>query len=92
MVVIKDNKVILKNDYFHELLKNKGMTITGLSRIMGVNPSTIYRMMNQETEVSSNVIAKMMAAFGLKEADFGELFIFKSTLLKSNDDDKEVIK
>lgn len=84
MVTAKDNKVILKNDYFHELLKSRGMTITGLSRVMDVNTSTIYRMLNQETEVSSNVIAKMMAAFNLSEADFGKLFIFKSTLLKSN--------
>lgn len=84
MVTAKDDKVLLKKEYFHELLESKGMTITGLSRVMDVNPSTIYRMLNQETEASSNVIAKMMTAFNLSEADFGKLFIFKSTLLKSN--------
>lgn len=85
VITAKDNKVILKNDYFHELLKDKGMTITGLSRVMNVNPSTIYRMLNQETETSGNVIARMMAAFDLGEADFSKLFIFKSTLLKGNE-------
>lgn len=82
------NRVLLKKDNFYKILKERGMSVTGLSRVMGVNTSTIYRMLNQEGETSSAVIARMMDAFGMSEQDFGKLFIFSTSLLKSNSDEK----
>ncbi|KAF0444179.1 helix-turn-helix domain-containing protein [Pediococcus pentosaceus] len=84
MINPNKNKIILKRDSFYKLLEKKGMSVVGLAHVMDVNPSTIYRMLNQEGETKSTMIAKMMAAFGLKENEFDVLFIFKSSLLKNN--------
>ncbi|MGF7436809.1 helix-turn-helix domain-containing protein [Lentilactobacillus senioris] len=84
----EDGKLLLKVDNFNKLLEDQNLTVYGLSKIMNVTPSTIYRLINGDLKggATSNTVGKMLKAFGLTEDDFPQLFIFESSLPKGNEE------
>lgn len=77
-------KITLNKAAFTEYLSKSDLSIHKLASLMRVEPSTLYRALNDNSAMSSATMAKMMDALGLEGGDFATLFIFKPVLHKSN--------
>jgi len=77
-------KTVLKKTVLEKLMKERGYDERSLSKVMGVAPSTVYRILKDERGVGGEIIPKLLKAFNLTEDDFGMLFIFQESLPYDN--------
>ena len=77
-------KTVLKKESLSELMANSNHDVYSLAKVMNVSPSTIYRIINGDRGVGSDMIAKLLKAFDLSEKDFDKLFIFIEELPNGN--------
>lgn len=87
-------KTVLKKESLSDLMKQSNHDVYSLAKVMSVSPSTIYRIINGDRGVGSDMIAKLLKAFDLSEKDFDKFFIFTGTLPNDNGDNskqKEVV-
>ena len=87
-------KTVLKKESLSELMTKSNHDVYSLAKVMSVSPSTIYRIINGDRGVGSDMIAKLLKAFDLSEKDFDKLFIFTGMLPNDNGNDskqKEVV-
>ena len=87
-------KTVLKKESLSDLMVKSHHDVYSLAKVMSVSPSTIYRIINGDRGVGSDMIAKLLKAFDLSEKDFDKLFIFTGTLPNDNSDNskqKEVV-
>lgn len=82
---------VLNRDMFDSLMEDQHMKVYQLADAMGVTPSTVYRIMNGDTRVSSYSMAKMVKAFGLDDMGMTKLFPIAPVLHGSNEQ-KEAAK
>ena len=74
-------KTLLNKQAMERLMESKNYS---LAKRMNVAPSTIYRILNGDRGVGSDLIAKLLRAFDLSEKDFDKLFIFSEVLPNVN--------
>ncbi|EOH95276.1 helix-turn-helix domain-containing protein [Enterococcus pallens] len=68
-------KIVLNKRALKHMMKQNGDDVYSLASRMAVAPSTVYRILNGERGVGSQLIAKLLWAFDLSEKDFDKLFI-----------------
>ncbi|WP_313627552.1 helix-turn-helix domain-containing protein [Enterococcus italicus] len=83
-------KTLLRISELNQLMKINNDDVYSLAKRMNVAPSTVYRILNGDRGVGGELIPKLLNAFDLSEKDFDKLFIFTTSLPKSNI--KEVAK
>lgn len=81
-------KTVLNKTVMEKMMLTRNEDVYSLAKRMGVAPSTIYRILNGDRGVGSDLIAKLLRAFDLSEKDFDKLFIFTDVLPNDN----EVVK
>ena len=79
-----ESTFVLNQREFERLLDEHQMTIYQLADAMGVNPSTVYRIKNGDNQISASSMAKMVQAFGLREAGINKLFLIAPVLHVGN--------
>ncbi|EGO2596522.1 TPA: helix-turn-helix domain-containing protein [Enterococcus faecalis] len=77
-------KTLLNKQAMERLMESKNDDAYSLAKRMNVAPSTIYRILNGDRGVGSDLIAKLLRAFDLSEKDFDKLFIFSEVLPNVN--------
>ena len=77
-------KTVLNKIAMEKMMSAKNVDVYSLAKRMGVAPSTIYRILNGDRGVGSDLIAKLLRAFDLSEKDFYKLFIFTEPLPNDN--------
>lgn len=68
-------EIILNKQALKRMMKQNGDDVYSLASRIGVAPSTIYRLLNGDRGVGSQLIAKLLWAYELSEKDFDKLFI-----------------
>ncbi|MEO1769258.1 MULTISPECIES: transcriptional regulator [Enterococcus] len=68
-------KIRLNKLELERMMRQNGDDVYSLAGRMEVAPSTIYRILNGDRGVGSQLIAKLLLAFELSEKDFDKLFV-----------------